>query len=411
MNDNMRHSATRNDGKRSAYIKLAGLFSAAACMLLAAGAHASGGAVDMPQARSQDDPAPMVQWVVPAVAPSMPQTEAQAKASLNFGRAMVPPEALQPRLDAALPSYQPRKDIKLAGTFKGAASDVLPPLVNRWIAGFRKYYPNVHFEVSPPYAGSLGAKELVKEKLDFVFVSRELKPDDITDFKARFGYQPLSVPISGGSYRHFGFLDAIGFFVHKGNPIEKLTYEQIDALYSSTHYRGGKQIKTWGELGLTGEWADKPVHLYGIKPWNGFEEFIRQKILSVDDKRGEWREDIKFDKVVFPVARRVEDDRYGIGYSGIAYIDAGVKMLPLAENRNGPFYAPTYENVVLATYPLSRLVYFNTNKAPGKPLNPAVAEFLRYILSKEGQQAVLDHALYVPLRANQVNSARALVDN
>lgn len=402
----------RGAGKRPTSLRLMGLSLAVACTLFAASAQASGGAAaDFPKPRPQDGKAPMTQWVVPAVASSMPQTEAQAEASRNFGRAMIAPEILQPRLDAELPSYQPRKDIKLSGTFKGAASDVLPPLVNRWIEGFKKYYPDVHLSVSPPYAGSLGAKELVKEKLDFVFVSRELKPDDITDFKAKFGYEPLSVPISGGSYRHFGFLDAIGFFVHKDNPIEKLTYEQIDAIYSSTHHRGGKQIKTWGDLGLAGEWADKPIHLYGIKPWNGFEEFIRQKILSIDGKRGEWREDVNFDKVVFPVARRVEDDRYGIGYSGIAYIDAGVKMLPLAENRNGPFYAPTYENVALAAYPLSRLVYFNTNKAPGKPLGPVVAEFLRYIISKEGQQAVLDHALYVPLRSGQASSARALVDN
>lgn len=392
--------------------RLTGLSLAAGLTLTAATTAVFGAtAPDQPPPRAADSPTPMVQWVLPAAVTTKPQTKEQSEASINFGRELVEPEILQPRLDSALPSYRPRTDIKLAGTFKGAASDVLPSLVKRWIDGFKKYYPNVDFNVSPPYAGSLGAKELVKEKLDFVFVSRELKPDDITDFKAKFGYNPLSVPISGGSYRHFGFLDTIGFYVNKDNPIEKLTYDQIDALYSSTHYRGGKQIKTWGELGVTGEWADKPVHLYGIKPWNGFEEFVRQKILSVDGKRGEWNEDIKFDKVVFPAARRVEDDKYGIGYSGIAYIDSGVKMLPLGEKRNGPFYAPTYENVALAVYPLSRLVYFNTNKVPGKPLNPVIAEFLRYVLSKEGQQAVLDHALYVPLRAVQVSSALARIDN
>ena len=352
---------------------------------------------------------PMVQWVVPAVAPSVPQTKEQAESSIANGRALVEPEILQPRLDAALPSYQPRADLHLSGSFKGAASDVLPALVQRWIAGFKKYYPDVNIAVGPPYAGSLGAKELLKEKLDFVFVSRELKPDDITEFKAKFGYDPLSVPISGGSYRHFGFLDTIGFYVHKDNPLEKLTFDQIDALYSRTHHRGGAPVTTWGQLGLTGEWADKPIHVYGIQPWNGFEEFIRQKVLSVDGKRGEWREDIKFDKQVFPAAGRVEDDRYGIGYSGVAYIDSGVKMLPLAAKAGGPFYAPTYENVALAVYPLSRLVYFNTNKTPGKPLPPAIAEFLRYILSKEGQQVVLDHALYVPLRAGQASGARGLL--
>ncbi len=219
----------------------------------------------------------------------------------------------------------------------------------------------------------------------------------------------MSVPVSGGSYRHFGALDSIGFFVHKDNPIEKLTFDQIDALYSSTRHRGGKPIRKWGDLGLAGEWADKPIKVYGIKPWNGFEEFVRQRVLSLGTKRGEWRDDIAFEKVVFPMAKRVADDRYGIGYSGLAYIDQGVRMLPLVASAGDAPQAPTYENVALATYPLSRLTFFNANKPQGKPLNPALAEFLRFVLSREGQQVVLDHAIYIPLRSNQAQSSRALL--
>jgi phosphate transport system substrate-binding protein len=180
-------------------------------------------------------------------------------------------------------------------------------------------------------------------------------------------------------------------------------------MYSSTRLRGGKPITRWGDLGLTGEWADKPVKLYGIKPWNGFEEFVRQRVLSLGNQRGEWRDDISFEKVVFPVAKKVADDPYGIGYSGIAYIDAGVKVLPVSEAAGAPAQAPTYENVALATYPLSRLTYFNTNKVPGKPLDPALEEFLTFILSREGQQVVLDQAIYMPLRADQLRSSRALL--
>ncbi|WP_341315448.1 substrate-binding domain-containing protein [Paraburkholderia sp. IMGN_8] len=407
MKDTVLHPATR---------AAAGAAHGRACLLrlpLAMGLAiaalaASGGALGGPVTDSQ---APMVEWIVPALPTVVPQTKEQADEGMKVGRALAQPEILQPTLDAALPSYHPRTDIKLSGTYKGAVSDVLPALVKRWVDGFRKYYPDVNIDVEPPYAGSLGAKELVKQNLDFVFVSRELKPDDVTDFQAKFGYGPLSVPISGGSYRHFGFLDTIGFFVNKDNPLQTLSYEQIDALFSRTHLRGDKPLKTWGDLGLTGEWADKPIHVYAIKPWNGFEEFVRQKILSADGKRGEWSDDIHYDKLVFPLARRVADDRYGIGFSGIAYIDSPVKMLPLGETANGPFIAPTYENVALATYPLSRLIYFNTNKAPGKPLNPALAEFLRYVLSKEGQQSVIDHAMYVPLRARQVESSRAMIAN
>jgi phosphate transport system substrate-binding protein len=286
---------------------------------------------------------------------------------------------------------------------------VLKVLVEKWFEKFKTYHPETTLTISPPYAGSLGAIELVKGDLDFVFVSRELKPDDIKGFKDKFGYNPLSVPVSGGSYRHYGALDAIAFYVNKDNPIEKISFDQLDAMYSSTHHRGGKPITKWGDLGLSGEWADKPVKLYGIKPWNGFEEFIRQRVLSVGDKRGEWREDIAFEKVVFPMAKKVSDDRYGIGYSGIAYLDAAVKVIPVVEKTGTPPQAPTYENVALATYPLSRLTFFNTNKAPGKPLNPALDEFLRFVLSREGQQIVLDQASYIPLRGNQVQSGRALL--
>jgi phosphate transport system substrate-binding protein len=351
----------------------------------------------------------MVEWLTPTLPSNRKQTEAEAEMGRQHGRALPTPEILQPTLDSSLPAYQPRKDIKLSGSFKGASSDVLPGLVRLWIEGFRKYYSKVNINVQPPYAGSLGAKELVKGNLDFAFVSRELKPDDLTDFRAKFEYDPLSVPVSGGSYRHYGFLDAVGFMVNKDNPIEKISFDQLDSILSSTHHRGGKPITTWGQLGLTGEWADKPIHIYGIKPWNGFEEFIRQRVLSRDGKRGEWGEGIRYESVVFPIAKRVSEDRYAIGYSGLAYLDAGVRMLQLGANETGPYYAPTYENVARAVYPLSRLLFFNTNKAPGKPLNPAIEEFLRFILSREGQQMVLSQGLYIPLRSEQASAARAIM--
>ncbi len=348
---------------------------------------------------------PMVEWVVPALPTNKPQTPEQAEEGRKSGRKLPPSEVLQPKLDPALPSYLPRQQ-KLAGTFKGAASDVLAVLVQKWFEKFRTYHPEVNLSVSPPYAGSLGAIELVNERLDFVFVSRELRPDDIRDFKAKFGYEPLSVPVCGGSYRHFGALDAVAFFVNKDNPIERLTFEQIDAIYSTTRHRGAKPIRNWGDLGLGGEWADKPIHAYGIKPWNGFEEFVRQRVLSKEGKRGEWREDIVSEKLVFPMAKHVADDKYGIAYSGVAYLDQAVRVLPLVADPGDAPQAPTYENVALAIYPLSRLIYFNVNKAPGKPLPPALDEFLRFILSREGQQVVLDQASYLPLRATQVQSSR-----
>jgi phosphate transport system substrate-binding protein len=352
----------------------------------------------------------MVEWVTPASATNKPQTEAEAATGRASGRKLPTPELLQPSLDVSLPAYEPRANRDLKGRFKAASSDVLPGLAAMWIKAFQKYYPDVEIELTPPYAGSLGAQELVKGNLDLVFVSRELRPEDIVTFRAKFNYDPLSVPICGGTYRHFGFLDAIGFFVSKDNPVESLSFQQLDGILSSTHHRGGSSISHWGDLGQTGDWADKPIHVYGVQPWNGFEEFVRQRILSVPGKRGEWRTDISFDKVVFPLAGRVASDRYGIGYSGLAYIDAGVKMLALTPETGGQAYAPTYENVAAAKYPLSRLVFLNLNRTPGKPLHPALHEFLKFVLSREGQRIVLDQAIYLPLRSSQAVKSRSLLD-
>jgi phosphate transport system substrate-binding protein len=378
-------------------------------MRIAIGTAIAAVAIAMSAATTAQQAGPMVEWLVPALPTNKPQTPEQAEEGRQRGRELPPPEVLQPILDLALPSYQPRTDVQIAGSFKGAASDVMVVIAQKWIDKFKTYYPGVTLTIAPPYAGSLGAVELVKGDLDFVFVSRELRPDDIKAFRDKFGYEPTSIPISGGSYRHYGALDAVAFFVNKDNPIEQLTLDQLDAMYSGTHHRGGRAITKWGDLGLTGEWADKPITLYGIQPWNGFEEFVRQRVLSAGNKRGEWRDGIKFEKVVFPMAKDIAADRYGIGYSGVAYLDAGVKVLPLVAKAGEPPQAPTYENVALATYPLSRLTFFNFNKAPAKPIPPALEEFLRFVLSREGQQVVLDHARYIPLRASQVEGARKLL--
>ncbi len=340
----------------------------------------------------------------------VPPTPAEQALWKNQGRTLSVPEAQQPALDPALPHYVPRRDIELSGHFKGAASDVLAVLTKQWVAAFQKYHPKVTLDVPPPFAGSLGALELIKGDLQFVMVSRELKPTDISGFAEKFGYPPFSAPISGGTYRHFGFLDAMAFFVHPDNPLKQLTFDQIDAIYSTTHHRGGPAATTWGQLGLTGEWADKPIHVWGVKPWNGFEEFIRQRALSTGGKRGAWRTDINFTETVFPIYPAVAADRYAVGYAGLAYIGDDVKLLDLVPPTGGPAVKPSYEEVIAARYPLCRLVFFNTNKRPGQPLDPVLAEFLRFILSREGQQVILDQAIFIPLRAGQAAQSRALLE-
>ena len=352
--------------------------------------------------------APMLEWLTPLAAKPAPQSDAEKKAGMTEGRALPRPELLQPTLDPALPDYVPVAGASLSGHFTAAASDVLPDLSRRWIQAFERLYPGVHIDLTPPYAGSLGALRLAAGKLDMVFVSRELKPTDITTFRAKFGYAPLSVPVCGGTYRHYGFLDAVGIIVNQANPLRQINFAQLDAILSRTHWRGGEPITRWGQLGLTGAWAARPIHIYGVKPWNGFEEFVRERVLNTPGHRGAWRGGIDYAKTVFPIASQVAADPDGIGYSGLAFIDAPVKLLPLSAAPDAPFVAPTYTNVASAAYPLSRLVYLNVNRAPGKPLAPALAEFLRFIVSRQGQQVVRDQAIYLPLRAAQARESRRL---
>lgn len=290
------------------------------------------------------------------------------------------------------------------------ASDILPGISKLWIDGFRKYHPQVTIQVGPPYGGRTGAAELVEGGIDFAFVSRELIPTDIEQFQKKFSYPPLSVPVSGGAFRHFGFLDAMGVIVSRDNPLQRITFAQFDAIFSSTRHRGHAPIRKWGELGLTGEWVAKDIHPYGVKPWNGFEEFIRQRILSVPGKRGEWREDMTFDDLVFPMTTQVSRDDQGISYTGFAYLMGGARLVPISESDSGPFSNNTFVEVANWKHPLSRMFYINVNRKPGAPMSPVLAEFIRFILSKDGQQLIVKDALFLPLSADLSLKSRKLIE-
>ncbi|WP_317452522.1 PstS family phosphate ABC transporter substrate-binding protein [Streptomyces sp. CBMA29] len=363
----------------------------------------------------------LTNWAVAPQKAVTPQTDEQDAYNQAHGRPLPTPELLQPSLDSGLRPYRAKPKNSLHGDYQCGASDVLADLSKKWIKEFEKQYPKVHIAVNPPYAGSLGALELIKGNLDCVFVSRELKPSDIDGFHDAFGYDPLSVPVSGGSYRHYGFLDSVGVIVNKDNPLDKLSFDQLDAALSTTRNHGGKAATTWGDLGLTGDWADKPIHIVGLQPWNGFEEFFRQRVLNTDGKRGEWRPGaadgstpadpaVHWEKTVFNIAKDVKDDPYAIGYTGLAYVDQAVKVLSLSEHTGSPAYAPTYENVASTAYPLSRVTYFNVNKRPGKQLDPVMEELMRFILSKRGQQVVAGQQVFLPLRSGQAAGSLRQID-
>ena len=313
------------------------------------------------------------------------------------------PEPLHAVVDSTIRPY--KRISALSGHLLGVQSDTTVDLVKLWVEEFTKLYPQV--DVTVDISGTEAAgPALTDGTADFGLIARRMLISEESPFEKQLGYKPLRIGIAGGSYRTLGFSDALTVFVKKDNPIERLSFTKIDAIYSKTRYRGYKEdITTWGQLGLKGEWADKPILLWGVKPENGFEHILQEIIL----KGGQWKDGINGGETIFPTPPAVAADRYAIGYAGFGFLKPGDKTLAIAENDNGPYYKGTFAEVVSQKYPLSRMIYIYVNKVPGKPLNPILREFIRFALSKQGQQAVVKDGIFLPLPGEIVKQERAKV--
>ncbi len=306
-----------------------------------------------------------------------------------------PPLPYSATVDPAIPAYQPVKGI--SGTLKGVESNTVTSVTEAWIKGFTKIYPGVSISVDIGGSGQ-GGPRLTSGIADFAFISREMMGREETPFVDKFGYKPLAIAVSGGSFEVKAFTDAVGFIVNKENPLSEITFAQLDAIYSATHNRGIREpITTWGQLGLTGEWADKPIHTWGVEIPNGYDNFVAMHVLA----GGQWRDGIQTQHTVIPLSDMVGADKYAISYTGLAWnTNPNTKVLKLAVHAGGPYIAPTFDTVATQAYPLSRVIYIFLNREPDKPIPPVLREFIRYALSREGQQALVDDAIYTPLPAN-----------
>jgi phosphate transport system substrate-binding protein len=217
-------------------------------------------------------------------------------------------------------------------------------------------------------------------------MSRPMKASEIDQFEAKYGYKPTQLRTS---------YDALAIYVSKDNPLEKITLAQADAIFSKTRRRGGKAVNTWGDLGLTGDWAARPVSLYGRNTASGTYGFFKEHTL----KNGDFKDSVKEQPGSASVVQGVTEDRFGVGYSGIGYRTSGVKALQLAETNE--FFDGSYDNVMSGKYALWRYLYLYINTAPGKPLDPLVKEYVKLILSREGQEVVVKDG-YDPLPASVV---------
>ncbi len=305
-----------------------------------------------------------------------------------------PPLPYSATVDPAIPLYKPVKG--LSGTLKGVESNTVTVLQQKWIDGFTKIYPNVKISVDIGGSGQ-GGPRLTNGSADFAFIAREMMGREEFPFVDKFGYKPLAVSVSGGSLAVKAFTDCIVFIVNKDNPLNEITYPQLDAIYSATHNRGIRDsITKWGQLGLTGEWADQPIHPWGVEVPNGYDTFVNMHVLA----NGQWRDGIQTQHTVIPLSDKVAADKDAISYTGLAWdTNPNTKVLKLIVHPGDPAIPATFETVASQKYPLSRTIYIFANREPGKPLNSVLQEFIRYALSREGQQAVVDHGIFTPLPA------------
>ena len=304
-----------------------------------------------------------------------------AAAGVAAVTAIVGAQAL--KVDPALPSY--KKVSGVSGSLSSIGSDTMNNMMTLWAETFRKNYPNVKIQVEGK-GSSTAPPALIAGTSQFGPMSRSMRATEVDQFEAKYGYKPTQLRTS---------YDALAVYVNKDNPIERLTLQQVDAIFSKTRRKGGKPTTTWGQVGLTGDWANRPMSLYGRNSASGTYGFFKEHALG----NGDYKDQVKEQPGSASVVQGVTEDRFGIGYSGIGYRTSGVKVVALAEKDGSTYSDGNYEDVKSGKYPLNRFLYLYINKAPGKPLDPVVREFCKLIFSKEGQEVVLKDG-YLPLPAD-----------
>jgi len=289
----------------------------------------------------------------------------------------------QATVDEKLPVYE--KTSGVSGNLSSVGSDTLANLMTLWAESFKRTYPNVNVQIQA--AGSSTAPPALTENTSNLGpMSRLMKDKEVESFEKKFGYKPTPIAVA---------IDALAVFVHKDNPIEGLTIPQIDAIFSSTRTCGGPgDIDKWGDLGLAGSWAARDIQLYGRNSVSGTYGYFKDKALCKGDFKNTVNEQPGSASVVQSVSASIN----GIGYSGIGYTTSSVRAVPLSRQAGKEFVLANPENAIAGKYPLSRFLYVYVNKAPGKPLPPLTAEFIKLVLSREGQEVVVKDG-YIPLPA------------
>lgn len=311
----------------------------------------------------------------------------QFTAAMLVGAAAASAQAVQ--VDTKLPSYVAVQGV--SGALKSLGSDTMNNLMALWTEGFKVHYPNVQIAVEGK-GSATAPPALIQGTSSFGPMSRPMKQEEIDLFQKAFGYRPTGLPSA---------IDMLAVYVHRDNPLQGLSLQQVDAIFSKSR-KGGleKEIRTWGDLGLTGDWADKPISLYGRNSASGTYGYFKEHALF----KGDYRDDVKEQPGSSSVVQGVASDRYAMGYSGIGYKTADVRALPLSSAAGTPFVEAAPQNAYTGEYPLARFLLLYVNAAPGRELDPLRREFVRYVFSKQGQSDVVKDGYY-PVTADIARDA------
>ncbi len=294
--------------------------------------------------------------------------------------AALPVFAEKSHLDPALPAYTAVAGV--AGNLNSMGSDTLNNLMTLWAEGFKKAYPNVNIQIEGK-GSSTAPPALIEGTAQIGPMSRPMKAEEIDAFEKKHGYKPTEVRLA---------IDALAVFAHKDNPIKGLTMKQIDGIFSSTRKMGGEDLTEWGQLGLD-SWKGRAISLFGRNSASGTYGFFQEHALA----KGDFKATVKEQPGSSAVVQGIGADPYAIGYSGIGYQTSGVRSLPIAAE-DGTFYDATYDNALSGDYPLARFLLVYVNKKPGQPLDKLTLEFLKFVLTKEGQ-TIVEKDGYFPMPA------------
>ena len=309
---------------------------------------------------------------------------ALAMAGVLLGSASAHAQAV--KVDKNIGAYA--KSGEVSGNLSSIGSDTLNNLMTLWTEGFQKQHGGVKIQVEGK-GSTTAPPALISGTAQLGPMSRLMKPEEIDGFEKQYGYKPTAIRVA---------VDGLAVFVNKDNPLEQLTMPQVDAIFSKTRTGGAADdVATWGQLGLTGAWAGKPISLYGRNSASGTYGYFKEHALY----KGDFKDTVKEQPGSAAVVQGITADKYAVGYSGIGYKTSDVKSLKLAAKAGGDFVSDDATNVYSGKYPLARFLYIYVNKAPDKPLGPLVKEFLTFVLSKDGQEIVVKDG-YLPLLGQHV---------